>query len=209
MRISVALSTHNGARFLRPQLESIAAQRRLPDELVVRDDGSRDDTAAILTAFAEDAPFPVVLDLASSRLGSTSSFERVLERCTGDVIALCDQDDLWHPEKLEVIADAFARHPDVGLVFHDAALIDEDGRRLRPSLWDLVPYDQKSEWMVRRRRSVPRLPRFAAHGCTIAYRAEHQPAVLPLPGVGARSSRSSTTTSGSWPPSARSPRRSR
>src|SRR4051812_6877273 len=181
MRISVVLTTYNGSRFLREQLDSLVAQTRLPDELVVRDDGSDDDTPAILEELAARAEFSVRLELGTYRLGSTPSFERALGLCSGDIVALCDQDDVWRPDKLEVLHRVFSERPQVGLVFSNAALIDEHGRPLRHAVWDIFHPDARGRWMVRRGIGAVTLTRFTAPGCAIAYRAEHHEAVLPFP----------------------------
>src|SRR6266567_6944512 len=102
-RISVAMCTYNGARFLREQLESIAAQSRLPDELVVCDDGSTDETVETIKAFVGRAPFAVRLEINSKNLGSTKNFEKAIGLCEGEIIALADQDDVWKPQKLAVL----------------------------------------------------------------------------------------------------------
>src|SRR5688572_3171861 len=99
-RLSVALCSYNGARFIHDQLSSIARQSRLPDELVICDDRSSDNTIAIIEKFAVDAPFPVRSHVNPTNLGSTKNFELAISRCCGDFIALSDQDDIWHQDKL-------------------------------------------------------------------------------------------------------------
>jgi glycosyltransferase involved in cell wall biosynthesis len=74
--LSVAMCTYNGAIFLPAQLESIARQERLPDELVIGDDCSTDDSVAVLEAFADRAPFPVRLHVNDHNVGSTKNFGR-------------------------------------------------------------------------------------------------------------------------------------
>src|SRR5580698_1985958 len=100
MKLSVALCTYNGERFLPEQLASIREQSRLPDELVICDDASADQSVAIATRFAERAPFPVRIEANSRNLGSTPNFARAIELCNGDAIVLSDQDDVWLPDKL-------------------------------------------------------------------------------------------------------------
>src|ERR687894_3003245 len=100
-RFSVAMCTYNGARFVAEQLASVAAQTRPPDELVVCDDGSTDETCRLVEEFAARAPFPVRLFVNERNLGSTRNFGRAVALCEGDLVALSDQDDVWHPEKLE------------------------------------------------------------------------------------------------------------
>src|SRR5882762_9087557 len=100
MKISIAMCTYNGARYLREQLDSIAAQTRPPSELIVCDDNSLDETREIVAGFAASAPFPVRLGVNEQNLGSIRNFERAIKLCEGDLIALSDQDDVWLPEKL-------------------------------------------------------------------------------------------------------------
>src|SRR5215470_8302349 len=109
--ISVAMCTYNGARFLAEQLGSLAAQSRLPDELVVCDDGSTDESAEIVKDFARHAPFPVRLEVNEENLGATKNFEKAIGLCRGEVIALSDQDDVWYPKKLELHESVFVADP--------------------------------------------------------------------------------------------------
>src|SRR5467141_2319930 len=126
--ISVAMCTYNGARFLPEQLESMAAQTRLPGELVVCDDRSTDESVEIVRNFARAAPFPVRLEMNEENLGSTKNFEKAIELCQGEIIALADQDDVWRPEKLSCIAGVLEPDDRIGAIFSDAELIDEDSR---------------------------------------------------------------------------------
>ncbi len=96
-------------RCLEPQLASLLAQTRLPDELVACDDGSTDGTVSILEAFARRAPFPVRIERNDVRLRSTRNFEKAIGLCTGDLIATSDQDDVWLPEKLALCEAAIDR----------------------------------------------------------------------------------------------------
>lgn len=99
--ISIALATYNGAKYLQEQLGSYLTQTLLPDELVVSDDGSTDDTLKIVEEFAKSAPFEVVILPPGPRLGFSDNFIRAIEACTGEFVALSDQDDVWLPYKLE------------------------------------------------------------------------------------------------------------
>ena len=100
-RVSVAMATYNGARFLPEQLGSLVTQTLLPAELVVSDDNSSDDTRDIVTRFAETAPFPVRLLPPGPRLGYADNFLRAAIACSSDFVAFCDQDDVWRTGKLE------------------------------------------------------------------------------------------------------------
>lgn len=99
--LSVILCTCNGGKYLAEQLESLARQTLLPDELVVSDDASDDDTLRVVQEFSGRVPFAVRVIGQSSRLGVVANFSAGAAQCHGDYIALCDQDDVWLPEKLE------------------------------------------------------------------------------------------------------------
>jgi glycosyltransferase involved in cell wall biosynthesis len=125
--VSVVMASHNGQRHIRRQLESLAAQRCLPAELVVSDDCSNDDTASIVTEFARSAPFRVRLYRQEQRVGYRANFMRGVELCQSDLVAFCDQDDWWCPNKLEACVPRF-NAPEVALVYHNADVVTEDGR---------------------------------------------------------------------------------
>ncbi|MGH9970100.1 MAG: glycosyltransferase family 2 protein [Pyrinomonadaceae bacterium] len=179
---SVAMCTYNGERFVEEQLASIAAQTLLPEELVVCDDVSSDETARIVESFATDAPFPVRLHVNATNLGSTRNFERAVGLCAGALIALCDQDDVWVPRKLERLAAEFARRPEVGLVFSDAELIDELSRPTGRKLWESIGFrnkEQKRLTGIDAFRDL--LTGSTVTGATTAFRARFRSLVLPIP----------------------------
>jgi glycosyltransferase involved in cell wall biosynthesis len=116
--VSVVMATYNGARFLEPQLASIAAQTRLPDELVVCDDQSSDESVEILERFASRAPFEVRVERNPERLGFAGNFLHAAHLSRGDLIAWSDQDDVWMPEKLAASTREFESDDEVLLVVH-------------------------------------------------------------------------------------------
>lgn len=142
-RVSVAMCTYDGARFLQEQLDSIAAQSRPPDELVVCDDGSTDATPAILTRFAEAAAFLVRVQRNPSRLGVAKNFEQAIRLASGEIIALSDQDDVWRTDKLKILERALLDNPAAGYAFSDAVLIDEAGRTDHQRLWQRMGFDER------------------------------------------------------------------
>jgi glycosyltransferase involved in cell wall biosynthesis len=147
LRISVAMCTFNGGRYLDAQLESIAEQSQRPCELVVCDDGSTDDTIAILKRFKANAPFPVTIVENAMRMGSTRNFDQAIGMVRGEFIALCDQDDRWLPQKLQRLSECLVENPFLGGVFSDAELIDGDGRRVNRTLFErhrFTPAKQRS-----------------------------------------------------------------
>jgi glycosyltransferase involved in cell wall biosynthesis len=130
MKISVAMATYNGARFIGEQLASLAAQSRLPDELVVSDDVSADDTLEILERFAATAPFPVRVERNSANLGFTGNFERVLSLASGDLVFISDQDDIWYPDKIAAALSFLEANRGFSAVVNDEDVADGAGNRL-------------------------------------------------------------------------------
>lgn len=180
--ISVAMCTYNGAAYLPAQLESLAAQMRLPDELVVCDDDSSDQTVDLLKMFASSAPFPVRLYTNDSNLGPTKNFEKAIRLCTGDVIALCDQDDVWLSQKLARTESELEHARDAGVVFSDAELIDETGRYLGKRLWQELSADDDERVPAGRDKTwFELLPGATVTGATMAFRARYKNLVLPIP----------------------------
>ncbi|MDL5159548.1 glycosyltransferase [Actinomycetospora termitidis] len=126
--LSVVLATFHGARWLPDQLASLADQTRRPDELVVSDDGSDDGTPEILADFARRAPFDVRV-LQGPRTGLADNFRHALTASCGDVIAWCDQDDVWLPAKLARCLDTLDE-TGADLVHHAARVVDADAESL-------------------------------------------------------------------------------
>lgn len=124
----MALCTRNGARFLREQLDSMADQTLPVTEVVVGDDASTDATLDIVDAWAAEHPSIRVTVLRNDPpLGVTGNFERTVLACSGSIIALSDQDDVWHPQKLQRLVAALDAHPGTLLAHSDARLVDADG----------------------------------------------------------------------------------
>lgn len=125
MMISIAMATFNGAKYLKDQLESFVNQSRNPDEVIICDDCSTDETLAIIERFKKVAPFDVTIVKNEKNLGYTKNFEKAISLCSGDLIFFSDQDDYWNVDKIEVIEKVFINHPDKLLVIHDGELVDE------------------------------------------------------------------------------------
>jgi len=137
--ISVALCTRNGARYLPAQIRSICTQEPLPREIIVSDDGSTDDTLAVVR---ETIDLCGVADRIALRvfsntppLGVTRNFEQAVRACSHELIVLCDQDDVWHPGRLARMAAQFEARPDLLLLHTDARLVDADLQPLGSTLF--------------------------------------------------------------------------
>jgi glycosyltransferase involved in cell wall biosynthesis len=141
LRFSIVLCTYNGAAYLQPQLDSLLAQARLPDEIVIGDDSSTDASVDILQAFARrarEAGIAVQLRRNRENLGYIDNFSAGLSAAGGEVLFLCDQDDVWRADKLVRMADRFEQDPSLLLLHSDARLVDAQGCSLQCSLFDAL-----------------------------------------------------------------------
>ena len=182
MKISIALCAHNGSQHLTKQLESIHKQTRVADEIHFRDDASTDQTHAMAERFAREHRIDLRIARNVKRIGSTSNFAQVIAECTGDVIVLADQDDLWQPEKLAAIEDAFQNHPEAGFCFSDAVVVDRDLVPFGYTLWDALKFGPKEQKSFRDGRAFEALlRRQRATGATMAFRSKYRELVLPIP----------------------------
>lgn len=133
--VSVVLCTYNGSRFLAEQLDSVLVQTHSNLEIIAADDCSSDDTVDILRRYAaRDSRIRVVVN--TRNLGFDLNFEHALRYCRGDLIAPCDQDDVWLPDKLSALAAAISGR---SMAYCDSALIDEQGQALGYSMSQIVP----------------------------------------------------------------------
>jgi len=132
MKVDVVLCTFNGERFLAAQLESIAQQTRRPDRVLVFDDCSTDGTLAILAEFESRLPLDVSVNV--SRLGASRNFSQALAQADAEVVLLCDQDDVWRPDKIAAQLELLDGRPRALLACSDAGLIDADGAPIGGSL---------------------------------------------------------------------------
>lgn len=135
--LSVVMATYNGGAYIEAQIDSILGQTRLPDEIVVSDDGSTDNTLAIVRRVKATAPASVSWQVVtnSSPLGVANNFRSAATLASGDLIALADQDDWWVPAKLHTLENTLV-NKDALLVHSDAELVDEAGHLLGMSVTD-------------------------------------------------------------------------
>lgn len=168
MKVSIALATYNGEQYLEEQLDSFLRQTRLPDELVICDDGSTDNTASIVEAFSKRAPFSVRFEKNPENIGYSRNFEKCISLCTGDIIFLSDQDDVWLPEKVSRVEGEFAARPECEVVINDQLITDENLRSTGQTIFEntrKLGFDE--EWL--------------SAGCCTAISKEFAEVALPMP----------------------------
>lgn len=176
LKASVAMCTFNGAEFVATQLESILAQSRPPDEIILCDDGSTDATVEIAEKIAHHHPDRIRIFRNERRLGYLRNFEAAINRTRGDVVFLSDQDDFWFPNKAAVMLRPFAEDSEVVLVYSDAELTDRELRPTGRTVFDRRKGIQRCKGLTLRQlsRAVP------FNGPMVAFHSRLKPYVIPI-----------------------------
>lgn len=139
--ISIAMATYNGAKYLNEQLDSILKQKVTDFELIICDDCSTDETKNILEKYrSKDKRVKVFFN--EKNLGYVKNFEKAISMCTGDYIALSDQDDIWLPNHLNLLLDGIKEHYLCGA---DATLVNSDNKELGSTLFESFTIDTLPE----------------------------------------------------------------
>ncbi|WP_099092450.1 glycosyltransferase family 2 protein [Flavobacterium crassostreae] len=182
MKISVILCTYNGAKYLSKQLDSILNQQsHLPDEIIVCDDISTDNTLQILTEYTNLYPTIFRIHENEVNLGSTKNFEKALSLATGDFIFLADQDDIWKKDKTAKIIQYFQDNPKMQGVFTDADFIDQEGSPIgSKTLWECVHFFEKEYTKPIDLLNIIALNGNIATGATMCITKEAKATVLPF-----------------------------
>ncbi|MBX3088630.1 MAG: glycosyltransferase, partial [Cryobacterium sp.] len=173
-RVSVALCTYNGERFIEQQLASILSQSRPVDEIVVSDDGSTDGTVEIVRRVVSGNSRPGLKILQnSSALGVTANFEQAMAACTGEFICLSDQDDIWMPDRVELALEKFRERPELQLVHSNAELVDEQSDSLGEDLFRAIGFSRLERKRIRKGQALRvLLRRNVVTGATVMLRRE-------------------------------------
>ena len=168
--ISVCIAAYQGQRYIGSQLRSIIEQLSAQDEIIIVDDCSTDGTCSEVCAVQDRR---LILLRNAKNEGVLRSFERALSHSSGEIIFLSDQDDLWLPNKVKIVLDAFSSDPGLTLVASDAIVIDEDGTKIGDSF-----YAQRGKFRAGLWANLL-IGKF--HGCTMAFRSSLLRNALPFP----------------------------
>lgn len=126
-KISVALATFNGEKFILKQLHSLLFQRRTIDEVIIVDDASTDKTTTIIHDFIEkNQLLNWHLYVNEKNIGFFKNFKSAIEKTTGDIIFLCDQDDIWYKTKVNSILNRFEGDSRIKAICSGFKFIDEN-----------------------------------------------------------------------------------
>ena len=175
MKICITLATYNGEKYLSQMLDSLVAQTKPADVIIAVDDGSKDSTYEILERYKDKLPLEITK--FEKNRGHRASFSTALEKASelladDDLIFLADQDDIWHPNKLEVMSQKIG---DSSMIFGDAEIIDGEGV-VTDSSW------RKKAEIVEHLSQQALLTGFTnVTGCMVAFKAGLLKTALPIP----------------------------
>lgn len=169
--ISVCMTTYNGQQFIKEQLTSILSQLNESDELLISDDGSTDNTLAIIQRLEDDRikVYHHEASKLSPRKKVIKNIEFILKKAQADVIFLADQDDIWMPNKVERTMEALDKYD---LIISDAIIINKNGNVVHPSYIDL---NHSKEGFLNGLLTNPYL------GCAMAFKRNVLIKALPFP----------------------------
>ncbi|MBM7688905.1 alpha-L-Rha alpha-1,3-L-rhamnosyltransferase [Enterococcus ureilyticus] len=132
--ISVCIATYNGEKYLEEQLVSILPQIGPSDELIISDDGSVDETLNIIKNYQEQDQR--IKFFKGPGKGVIANFEFAIKQSQGEFVFLADQDDVWLPEKVQIIIAFFQKHPKIDLVISDLVIVNESLDVIEASYFD-------------------------------------------------------------------------
>jgi glycosyltransferase involved in cell wall biosynthesis len=187
MKISVALCTYNGDKFIADQLNSILEQTVSPHEIVLLDDGSTDatlDTVAAFVPLFEKCGTRLDYRRNQENVGYIKNFEMAVSACSGDIILLCDQDDVWSHDKVATLVGCFApdTQKNLMLVYSDAEVVDAELQPLGFTQSEALDVTPRELALLRHDRGFEALlPRNLVTGATVAFRRELLGYALPFP----------------------------
>jgi len=166
MKISVCMATYNGEAYVAEQLDSILAQLKPEDEVIISDDHSSDRTKEVIESIGDGR---IQFYMNTLEKGYAKNFENAISKATGDIIFLSDQDDVWVDRKVELMQEALKKYD---LVISDAEIVDGDLNRLKPSHFELYHVKQGFLYNLAKTRYV---------GACMAFRKSMLDKLLPFP----------------------------
>lgn len=164
--ISVCIATYNGEKYIKEQLDSILMQIGQNDEIIISDDGSKDDTLGIIEKIADPR---VKVFINQGIHGFTHNFENALNNANGDYIFLSDQDDIWMNNKVEIVMKELKK---VDFVVHDCITVNSN--------FDIISGSRFSDFNVKG-GFIRHLLKSRFLGCCMAFRRDVLLASLPFP----------------------------
>jgi glycosyltransferase involved in cell wall biosynthesis len=170
MRVSVAMATYNGEKYLKQQIDSILSQLDNDDELIISDDHSSDQTLAIIKKYiSEDHRVKLFMN---EEKGVTSNFENAIKRTQNEIIFLSDQDDVWKPEKVKTVKDYYEKNPTIQMIMSDITVVDNQLNTTIESFY---------EYRGSRAGVLKNIIKNSYIGCAMSFKKELKTKILPIP----------------------------
>lgn len=166
MKISVCLATYNGEKYIKEQLYSILPQLNTSDEIIISDDNSTDTTLEVIKKIIDPR---IKVFINKGVKGYSKNFENAINNAQGDILFVCDQDDVWMPNKVEIMTKALVSH---SLAMHNALIVDGDLNPIHQSHFEL--YNVKKGF-------VNNFLKTRYIGACMAFRKEILQKALPFP----------------------------
>ncbi len=167
IRVSVAMATYNGEKFIKEQIETILKNLKENDELIISDDCSTDKTLDIINSFKDKR----IKVLDGPKKGIKQNFNNAIINCSGDYIFLSDQDDYWMDNKVKTVLEYFNKN-DVILIQHDAIVVDGN---------DNVLFESFAEHRKVKTGIIKNLIKNSYHGCCMVFKKELIKEITPIP----------------------------
>lgn len=167
--ISVCMATYNGEKYLEEQLKSIILQLNPTDEIIISDDGSTDNTLDLVKKYQDK--FSNIKFINGPQKGVVKNFENAINFAKGDIIFLCDQDDIWYENKVEIVLKYF-ENKDTYLILHDANIVNCFGEKIENSFFQ---HRHSKKGIIRN------IWKNSYLGCCMAFRKEVIRKALPFP----------------------------
>lgn len=181
MKISVALCTYNGEQFIKEQIDSILNQTLPVNEIIVCDDRSKDRTIEILEEYSSLNPGLFKIYVNEKNLRSVKNFEKAISLCTGDIIFLSDQDDIWTNNKVADYIYYFNNHPNISTIASNGFCIDDDSKVIdKYAIWDVPQFLIEKKHPINYYHLIIRVANIAT-GASMAFRKDILNEIIPFP----------------------------
>lgn len=177
MKISVAMTTYNGNKYICEQLQSILGQTRKVDEVIIADDGSTDNTPKLISDFIQqnDLTDSWHFYVNEQNLGYAENFKKSIFKCSGDLIFFCDQDDVWMFDRVEEMVKQFEKNPQISVLYSKERRFNYNSNSGR---WE---YEQIKESRALNKTEFNNYTRYLrTEGCTMCVRREFADKIKPF-----------------------------
>lgn len=169
IRVSVAMATYNGEKYIKEQIDSILNNLEKNDELIISDDGSKDNTRRIIETIQKTDNRVKLFD--GPKMGVKQNFGNAIKNCSGEYIFLADQDDIWNDKKVEKVLKVF-KDKNVTLVIHNCEIVNENLEKTDKTFF---------EFRNSGKGIIKNIWKNTYIGCCIAFKGKMKDKILPIP----------------------------